>query len=449
MLSGAAPASLAASVFVSSTCKDMEAYRRAVEDAVTHKAQVACFLSEEWTGGYDDAVQKCRDRVLASFGFLLLLGHYYGWIPAGEKSITQLEFEWAFGRWRHLPYPPMAVFAPEHDSQADKELRDEASKFIPADQPARKLHDDRLAAFRAAVLNAGRTAQFYAHRQELRENAIVACLQWKGVTPLSAALGQSAVSGSALTDERLGSLGRKLQLDAVAEIAGQFHAEADEPACAMLVHGDEDAGQRVFLAHLTQTRNLAKCRPAYPGHPPMDQYDVTVLTQWVARSLGLAAAADVGDIEKLAAAIAAELRNQPLYFMLDRVQRLAGDLTAFVTQFWRPLRDCLREIHCAQPLEHRLLAFVADYKGDLTDREKYFCESDAATLDYSVLLALPRLTAFRPRDVILWLNQLEVALPAAQRSQIASSVVRNAAGEDEGKPLRVYEQLRSINLHQD
>jgi hypothetical protein len=114
------------------------------------------------------------------------------------------------------------------------------------------------------------------------------------------------------------------------------------------------------------------------------------------------------------------------------------------------LRERLRQIHAEQPLENRLIAFVADYKGDLDGREPYTCESDALTLDYSVLLALPRLTAFRPKDVILWLNQLEIVnLPAVQRSQIAASVVQNAAGEVEGKPLRVYEQLRSINLHQD
>jgi len=181
----------------------MEAYRRAVEDALLHKAHVACFLSEEWTGGYDDVVQKCKDRVLASFGFLLLLGYYYGWIPAGEKSITQVEFESALGRWSHLPYPPMAVFAPEHDSEADKELRDEASKYIPTGAHERTLHDQRLAAFRSEVLNAaGRTAQFYAHRQELRENAIVACLQWKGATPISAARVQSAGTGSGLTEDQ-------------------------------------------------------------------------------------------------------------------------------------------------------------------------------------------------------------------------------------------------------
>lgn len=82
----------------------MEPNWRAVEDAIVHKARVACFPSEDWTGGYDDVVRKCLDRVMASFGLSLLLGFAYGWVPERrEKSITHLEFECAFGRWKHLP----------------------------------------------------------------------------------------------------------------------------------------------------------------------------------------------------------------------------------------------------------------------------------------------------------------------------------------------------------
>ena len=119
-----------ASIFVSSTCKDMELYRRAIEDAVRNKAQLACLLSEDWMGGFDDTVQKCKDRVLAAQGFFLLLGYYYGWVPKGEKSITHLEFDCAFDRWKSLPYPPMAVFAPRQDSEADQRLKSEAEKFL-------------------------------------------------------------------------------------------------------------------------------------------------------------------------------------------------------------------------------------------------------------------------------------------------------------------------------
>src|SRR5664279_2135649 len=225
------------SVFVSSTSKDMERYRRAIEDALRTKAQLACFLSEDWTGGFDDTLRKCKDRILASWGFFLLLGYYYGWVPPKyERSITHLEFDCAFERWKSLPYPPMAVFAPRQDSDADQDLRKEAEKLIPTDPAERAIHATRLQEFREEVLSSGRTAQFYRHEFELRENAIVACLQWKGRTPLSATIDNlQPISGTPIGDHLIGSLGRKPQLDAVESVLARFSSEPDEVAAVLLV----------------------------------------------------------------------------------------------------------------------------------------------------------------------------------------------------------------------
>lgn len=439
-------------MFVSSTCKDMEAYRRAVEDAITNKAQTACFLSEDWTGGFDDVVQKCKDRVNGSFGFFLLLGYYYGWIPPAQAvSITHLEFQWAFRRWNRLAYPPMAVFAPKQGSDAETELRAEAGKYIPADSTERDLHAKRLESFRNEVLGAGRTAQFYANRQELRENAIVACLLWKGLTPLAAATGASgSTQGRHIDDELLGSLGRRPQLRALEDAVDAWYAE-DEPAMAVLVHGDEDAGQRVFLAHTARTKQLDSFRPSVPGHPPMDPYDPPVLTQWIARALGLTgASAEVTTPEQLADPVAAQLREQPLCCMLDRVQGYPGGLSGFITGFWQPFRRRLLAIHQERALASRLILFVADYTGDLAGSEGLVADYDANPLDCARAVALPRLENFTARDVTQWLNQVNTPdRPAGRRAQIAASVVKNAAGIAEGKPLRVYEQLRSIDTFQD
>jgi len=435
------------SVFVSSTCKDLDGYRRAVEDAIRTKAQMACVLSEDWTGGFDDTVQKCKDRVLTAFAFMLLLGYYYGWSPLGDKSITHMEFEWALSRWQQTPYPPMAVFAPRQNSDADKDLRAQAEKFIPQDPTERAKHAARLEQFRNEVLNAGRTAQFYADRHELREYSIVACLLWKGLTPMAAAHGAAPSAGASISDDQLGQLGRKSQMDVLDDILAQFHAEPDQPAAAILVYGDEDAGQRVFLRHLSTSKHLSICRPSLPGHPPIDAFDMPVLTQWVARSLGLTAAAEAQDPTQLADAVAAELRGQPLYFMLDRLQRLSGDLGAFVTDFWRPLQARLLQIHAQNPLPNRLLAFVADYNGDLTGRKAFVCDAERVPLDFRAAIALPKLGCFKPKDVLLWLDAMKV--PTARRAEIASSVVKNAAGDAEGKPLRVYERLRSLDLFEE
>lgn len=427
----------------------MELYRRAIEDAVRNKAQLACLLSEDWMGGFDDTVQKCKDRVLAAQGFFLLLGYYYGWVPKGEKSITHLEFDCAFDRWKSLPYPPMAVFAPRQDSEADQRLKSEAEKFVPVDPQERNLHAARLQAFRSEVLSSGRTAQFYRHEFELRENAIVACLQWKGRTPLAAA-GDNPQPSSAIPDNELGSLGRKLQFDAIDSVLALFNAEPDQPCAALLVCGDEDAGHRVFLQCLATSAALANCRPSKPGHPPLEHYDVGVLVQWVASALGIEGGSGVVEPPKLADLVAAELRTQPLYFMLDRVQGLAGGLPAFASEFWCPLRHQLAELHRRTPLPNRLIAVITDYESGAMSAQLQMAEATDANLDFSRLVRLPRLADFNQQDVLLWLNKIGVPdLPAGRRKQIALSVLKNAAGDADAKPLRVYERLRSENLFQD
>ena len=113
----------ALTVFLSSTIGDYEAYRREVQDVLLKKAECACFLSEDWIGGYDATVQKCRDRVCQCGGFILLLGYWYGSIPPGkDKSITHLEFEWALDRWKGDPFPKMALLKPLRGKKADDDL---------------------------------------------------------------------------------------------------------------------------------------------------------------------------------------------------------------------------------------------------------------------------------------------------------------------------------------
>src|SRR5262249_10846657 len=70
-------------IFLSSTIGDYEKLRREVQEALLKRAECVCFLSEDWAGGYDATVEKCRQRVLTSEGFMLLFGYWYGSIPPG------------------------------------------------------------------------------------------------------------------------------------------------------------------------------------------------------------------------------------------------------------------------------------------------------------------------------------------------------------------------------
>lgn len=413
----------------------METYRRAVEAVIRDKAQLACFLSEDWTGSFDQTVQKCRDRVLSSAGFMLLLGYYYGWVPDGlDRSITHSEFDWAFTKWRHLPRPPMSVFAPARDSEADKLLREAAAQVLAAGGTDPEQHAARLQAFRSAVLDGGRTAQFYKNQYELRENAIVACYQWMGRTPMSVAGmgGHSAV----VSDAQLGTLGRKAQLDAVEEVMAQFYTE-DEPCAALLVQGDQDAGQRVFLCAVSRAQSFETWRPAAPGHPPSDGYDAGVLAAWIAGTLGVAPPGQVQTVDDLAEAIHRELQLQPLFFLLDRIERFSGGLNAFVQNVWKPLWMALKGKQPAVP--NRLVAFLSAYSAV---PDSLVSDPESFPLDCSLPIALPDLTDFKPKDVNLWLHQLGVKdQPAGRRAQLTQLALSN-----DTKPLRVFEQLRSIEL---
>jgi Domain of unknown function (DUF4062) len=122
-------------IFLSSTIGDYESFRREVQDVLLKRAECACFLSEDWIGGYDATVQKCRDRVRQSGGFILLLGYWYGSIPPGkDKSITHLEFEWALERWKGELYPKMAVLKPKPGKKADAQSFGRAA---PSQDPER------------------------------------------------------------------------------------------------------------------------------------------------------------------------------------------------------------------------------------------------------------------------------------------------------------------------
>jgi hypothetical protein len=277
MPAGAEAASAAGpwELFLSSTVTDFEEFRREVQEALLRKAEAACFLSEDWVGGFDDTVAKCRARVQQARGFFLLLGHWYGSTPPGSaRSITHLEFGWAVERWGALPFPPVAVMMPRAASPADVRLR-EAARRILDERIDPGQHAESLAAFHAEAVGSWRTVVPFTDEHDLRENAIVTCFRWQGRTPEAAARGQVAVAGpgpgdSQVTDELLGTLGRKPQLDAVRAAVAELADRAEVPALAMIVHGDEDAGHRAFLLHLTSTvlkgyirgAASAACRPA-------------------------------------------------------------------------------------------------------------------------------------------------------------------------------------------
>src|SRR5262249_3292927 len=120
---------------------------------------------------------------------------------------------------------------------------------------------------------------WFRNIKELREQVIVVGLQWRLGRPLEAATGvvdvvEHAAPIRLVTYEEWGQLGRADHVDVFDKILNRASLYSEVPAVSLLVHGDEDAGQRVFLHQLLANKKLRCGRPVPIGRPQVEQYEV-------------------------------------------------------------------------------------------------------------------------------------------------------------------------------
>ena len=445
-------------IFLSSTIGDYESFRREVQDVLLKKAECACFLSEDWIGGYDETVQKCRDRVQQSGGFILLLGYWYGSIPPGkDKSITHLEFEWALERWKGQPFPKMAVLKPKQGMEADGKLKALADLLLPKTQEERDLHAARLGKFHAQVddkRTEWRTIQTYKDVHDLREYALVIGRNWRGYTPLAAAQGKvdawTVEIESRLREDQLGRLGREPQHGAFRKLLSGLADYPDVPALAVLVHGDKDAGQRAFVAHVLDTL-LRNYRPKRKiGRLPPGSNSVEATVAWVAGMLGLTNVSSIDTPEMLAERVVEELKHQQLHFVIDRIGAdYPGGVPVFQRTFWQPFWTRLKMLRSQQQIANRLVAIITDYSGNAGNWSDVAVDTKpGAPIDFSKLIKMPRLGHIAEEDLYDWFDELEVPdRPPGRRAQLAKRALKDEeSGEFDGTPRHVFERLDGERL---
>ena len=439
-------------IFLSSTVRDYAAYRTEIENVLHKRLEaVTCKLSEDWVGGYDQTVNKCRHRVLSADGYVLLLGFWYGSRPPDcDHSITHLEFKWATGKWRNVPFPPMAVFKPKPSSEAERILQLAARQLLNDDDGWNTEEHQRLldAFHKEAAVDAWRTVSFFSDASELREHVLIFAMTWKGQTPEAAARGLLSVSDqfvTKLSDEQLGRVGRQKQFRAIEDVLVHAGTNPFAPAVAFLVSGDERSGQKAFVSALRQVRPFKQSRPTYMGRPPQDHYDVSKLVAWIGSVLGVAGQSCPESPAELADLVAEELKHQSLYFVLDQARRLQGGVMAFHSEFWVPFFSRLSQLKAKNKFDHRLYAVVIDY----TDNQAGWDESDfdQGDFDYGRLVMLPPLRAITKGQIVHWLQELEVPDSADGRlNQLAESVLTDPAGQQDGTPLLVFDRLKAEHL---
>ncbi len=442
-------------VFLSSTVEDLELLRKQVMEVALSKANTFCWLSDvSGSNVYEPTEAYCKRELLDSHGYILVSAHFYGSVPPGEakgRSITHLEFVWACDRWFGQPGNAMTVLMPKHGSAVDMALQQAAEKIVANRCLDAAEHGRKLQAFRTQVTGVDtgwRKVASFDSEQELREQALVACHRIREGLFIDARRDRpEATTQTRIGDAELGALGRSAQVASMLRAVNALNA-GEHPALAVLLHGDKNAGHRIFIDHLfseTHRSHLHDFRPRERhSQLPTAMAGLPALCAWVAKALRLPAGADTP--EGVADRCHTQLAQRSLGLLIDGIGSFQGGVAAFYAQFWTPFFSRLATLAAAQPGPHRLLVLVATRSTDTASwvgLARDTSEDAETPADGALLWPLPRLSTIKPEHVERWFNDMLVIKDPLRRRQLSLALLTNE-GEPDTVPQDVVDRLRGL-----
>lgn len=426
-------------VFVSATVKDLLIYRTEVADALSG-VPAGVYLQEEWSGAAGDVVALSYAKLVDCDAYLGLFGFRYGWIPDSHvKSITELECDKALEFWGAKAWnpPPIFWFVPAPESDIAPELLKAAhaalEKDYPDDPTKRAESLRRQKEFLERLSRSGRFIRTFSSMRMLREKAITSVQNWS-IDIIRAAAERRRSAVLQIPPAELGAIGRRTQRAAI-EAAILAVNESDSPALCLAIHGNEDAGQFVFMAFLEQWNPWEISGKPHVITPSHERFDVPSLTAAALAEVAGAGASQTATIELVAEAIGDRCRTEPVVMFLH-IDRLSGGLDTFRTAFWLPLLEASRHLPITIPRRHPFVLVLVLPTPVVAPLPLGLVESQpVSSADYSNVVLLPALSTITSRDVSAWLEQQGVALKA--RTEIAARVT------GDGVPRGVYDRLNS------
>jgi tetratricopeptide (TPR) repeat protein len=161
------------SVFLSSTSKDLAAYRRDVHDIVERTYNYPVDMAQFGAGA--DATTVSLTNLAAADLVVLIVAWRYGFIPEGEtRSVTQLEYEHAVKLQK-----PLFVYLADPATKAD----DGPTALFPAD-PRDPKYSAQLDAFRALLEDSNAvTREYFDTPDNLSKKVVAALARWLHLHP--------------------------------------------------------------------------------------------------------------------------------------------------------------------------------------------------------------------------------------------------------------------------
>jgi hypothetical protein len=442
-------------IFLSSTAKDCNVYRKELKEALEKGVPVTVHLQEDWAGGAALVMTMCRDKIVDQDGYIGLFGHRYGWIPEqseSAKSITHLEWEWAIKHWTS-PQPPIFIFLPLPGREADQLLKQMAEDALQEEysdseserQESLRRQKSFLEDVRGWARN--RFINFYETAQELREKGSASINHWnRDIWKQALQVGE--VARVRISDAELGAIGRDEQVGVLEKILPHLRRPKREVAAAFVVHGEENHGQRHFANFLAEWEEWEEADQIYPPSRPDQPEDPAHLARWACGLLGQPVALDEA-MESLVSTLAARLEESNVVVFLQSLGEAADRWSQFSADFWKPLQQQLGH---AVSQNHRgsLYWFVVDHEPCPYGEADIFNPLAQDALDLNTkdqqlnttqLIPMPQLRPLKMEDVDDWLKGRKPKLNGERisyekRAQIAMAVTR-----PDGIPVSVFERL--------
>ena len=133
-------------VFLSSTGKDLAAWRAQVIEDLRGHDWFRLDAMKEWGARSRPPLHLCRERVAESHIFVGVIGHYRGWEPDGDnglRSITEMEYDWAVdGKKPRLMFVApdnFAAAAPASDGDAKARQQAFRTRLMKAETVDQRL----------------------------------------------------------------------------------------------------------------------------------------------------------------------------------------------------------------------------------------------------------------------------------------------------------------------
>ena len=426
-------------IFISSTSHDMkDDCRSEAYDVIVNYAGAQAIAMETWNADFRPSVDTCNDKLRnESTHYVGFFGYRRGWVPkllnAPDKSITELEFDWALDSKK-----TMAVFLPNPRCQFNVELKNRAEK--PTAQSETERTNQKIFLNRVKKLG---TVQQFESTGDLGKRILRSVMTWQGKGIRHRAGNSQVDLSKRCTPQDLLQLGRKKQVrdfeDCLDEIRGSQLAPA---ACFMVQAPGADYGSDEMVARLSsEIEQAAKTEILW--------ITLNINVLWQKQGLEnmlitignqLEASWEPGSVTDLAERISQLLAEKDVVFKILDIQRYGGSFISFREEFWQPLSRELR------PNLPHLLIILLEYEGDVQLTSYDFLYDSSVydefqeTFDTTSIIVLPALKEFKPKEIKAWLCQYNLS------GEKAAILANTLYQETNGKPQALYHKLLKLDL---